>query len=250
MNVGQIFEWSLGLVGDMLDRHYRIAPFDERYEQEASRKLVFFELYEASKQTSNPWIFEPEYPDKSRIFDGRTENPFEQSVIIGKPYILKLIHQVDDKIHGRSCGHYALVTQQPLRGRAKQGGQNLAKMIYFGVLAPYCRVDLERYERSPPKPYIRLSSNTAFHRILYRSRNRLTNTINIYWRGSNESDNKYRSFKEATGIRLPLGVGYYERKLIMDHLKRIKLILPGSMPEWLIGTDCKFVGNMSTLVQI
>ncbi|XLS64181.1 hypothetical protein HN51_024155, partial [Arachis hypogaea] len=64
MNVGQIFECSLGLAGDMLDRHYRIAPFDERYEQEASRKLVFSELYEASKQTSNPWIFEPEYPAK------------------------------------------------------------------------------------------------------------------------------------------------------------------------------------------
>ncbi|KAK6783704.1 hypothetical protein RDI58_017158 [Solanum bulbocastanum] len=59
---------------------------------------------------------------KSRIFDGRTGNPFEQPVIIGKPYILKLIHQVDDKIHGRSSGYYALVTQQPLRGRAKQGG--------------------------------------------------------------------------------------------------------------------------------
>ncbi|KAD7116955.1 hypothetical protein E3N88_04223 [Mikania micrantha] len=48
MNVGQIFESSLGLAGDLLDRHYRIAPFDERYEQEASRKLVFSELYEAS----------------------------------------------------------------------------------------------------------------------------------------------------------------------------------------------------------
>ncbi|KAL5067363.1 hypothetical protein RYX36_018250 [Vicia faba] len=42
----------------------------------ASRKLVFYELYEASKETSNPWIFEPEYPGKSRIFDGRTGNPF------------------------------------------------------------------------------------------------------------------------------------------------------------------------------
>ncbi|KAF4348576.1 hypothetical protein F8388_000255, partial [Cannabis sativa] len=52
------------------------------------------------------------------------------------------------------------------------------------------------------------------------------------------------SFKEAAGIRLPLGVGYYERKLIPG------LILPGSMPERLMGTDCKFVGNMSTLVQI
>ncbi|KAJ8428690.1 hypothetical protein Cgig2_006809 [Carnegiea gigantea] len=56
MNIEQIFECSLRLVGSLLDKHYRIAPFDERYEQEASRKLVFFELYEASKQTANPWI--------------------------------------------------------------------------------------------------------------------------------------------------------------------------------------------------
>ena len=133
MNVGQIFECSLGLAGDLLKRHYRIASFDERYEQEASRKLVFSELYEASKQTKNPWVFEPEYPGKSIIFDGRTGNPFEQPVLIGKSYILKLIHQVDDKIHGRSSGHYALVTQQPLRGRAKQGGQRVGEMEVWAL---------------------------------------------------------------------------------------------------------------------
>ncbi|KAL7244529.1 hypothetical protein ACSBR2_000002 [Camellia fascicularis] len=133
MNVGQIFECSLGLAGSLLDRHYRIAPFDERYEQEASRKLVFSELYEASKQTANSWVFELEYPGKSRIIDGRTGDPFEQPVLIGKPYILKLIHQVDDKIHGRSSGHYALVTQQPLRGRAKQGGQRVGEMEVWAL---------------------------------------------------------------------------------------------------------------------
>nr|WRH49457.1 RNA polymerase beta subunit [Scabiosa tschiliensis] len=133
MNVGQIFECSLGLAGDLLGRHYRIAPFDERYEQEASRKLVFSELYEASKQTGNPWVFEPEYPGKSRIFDGRTGDPFEQPVIIGKPYILKLIHQVDDKIHGRSSGQYAIVTQQPLRGRARLGGQRVGEMEVWAL---------------------------------------------------------------------------------------------------------------------
>nr|QUB01744.1 RNA polymerase beta subunit [Callisia repens] len=133
MNVGQIFECSLGLAGDLLKRHYRIAPFDERYEQEASRKLVFSQLYEASKQTRNPWVFEPEYPGKSRIFDGRTGNPFEQPVLVGKSYILKLIHQVDDKIHGRSSGHYALVTQQPLRGRANQGGQRVGEMEVWAL---------------------------------------------------------------------------------------------------------------------
>nr|QHN57765.1 RNA polymerase beta subunit [Cleisostoma fuerstenbergianum] len=133
MNVGQIFECSLGLAGDLLKKHYRIGPFDERYEQEASRKLVFSELYEASKKTKNPWVFEPEYPGKSRIFDGRTGDLFEQPVQIGKSYILKLIHQVDDKIHGRSSGHYALVTQQPLRGRAKQGGQRVGEMEVWAL---------------------------------------------------------------------------------------------------------------------
>ncbi|KAL4180949.1 hypothetical protein AMTRI_Chr12g268670 [Amborella trichopoda] len=133
MNVGQMFECSLGLTGDLLDRHYRITPFDERYEQVALRKLVFPELYEASKQKANPWVFEPEYPGKSRIFDGRTGDPFEQPVIIGKSYMLKLIHQVDEKIHGRSSGHYALVTQQPLRGRAKQGAQRVGEMEVWAL---------------------------------------------------------------------------------------------------------------------
>ncbi|KAM3358155.1 hypothetical protein P3S68_021086 [Capsicum galapagoense] len=98
MNVGQIFECLLVLEGSLLNRYYGIAPFDERYEQEASQKLVFYELYEDSKQTSNPWVFEPEYPGKSRIFDGRMGNPFEQPVIIGKPYILKLIHQGGQRV--------------------------------------------------------------------------------------------------------------------------------------------------------
>nr|YP_009299783.1 RNA polymerase beta subunit [Pelargonium quercifolium]AJB99697.1 RNA polymerase beta subunit [Pelargonium quercifolium] len=133
MNVGQIFECSLGLAGSLLDRHYRVAPFDERYEQEASRKLVFSELYEASKQTGNPWVFEPEYPGKSRIFDGRTGDSFEQPVIVGQSYILKLSHQVDDKIHGRSTGPYSVVTQQPVRGRALGGGQRVGEMEVWAL---------------------------------------------------------------------------------------------------------------------
>nr|YP_009171339.1 RNA polymerase beta subunit [Pelargonium australe]AJA38545.1 RNA polymerase beta subunit [Pelargonium australe]AKF43100.1 RNA polymerase beta subunit [Pelargonium australe] len=133
MNVGQIFECSLGLAGSLLDRHYRVAPFDERYEQEASRKLVFSELYEASKQTGNPWVFEPEYPGKSRILDGRTGDSFEQPVIVGQSYILKLSHQVDDKIHGRSTGRYSLVTQQPVKGRALGGGQRVGEMEVWAL---------------------------------------------------------------------------------------------------------------------
>ncbi|KAI5670312.1 hypothetical protein M9H77_10676 [Catharanthus roseus] len=68
-------------------------------------------------------VFEPEYLGRSRIFDGKKGNPFEQPVLIGKSYILKLIHQVDNKIHAHPSGYYTLVTQQPLRGRQKQGEQ-------------------------------------------------------------------------------------------------------------------------------
>nr|YP_008474555.1 RNA polymerase b-subunit [Marsilea crenata]AGI51527.1 RNA polymerase b-subunit [Marsilea crenata] len=127
MNVGQIFECLLGLAGEFPKTHYRIVPFDERYEREASRKPVFSELCGASTETHNPWLFEPEHPGKSRLIDGRTGDPFEQPVTVGKAYVMKLIHQVDDKIHARSSGPYALVTQQPLKGRSRRGGQRVGE---------------------------------------------------------------------------------------------------------------------------
>nr|AND48349.1 beta subunit of RNA polymerase [Eosphagnum rigescens] len=133
MNVGQIFECSLGLAGNFSKKHHRITPFDERYEREASRKLVFSELYEASKKTKNPWLFEPENPGKNRLIDGRTGEIFEQPVTVGKAYMLKLVHQVDDKIHARSSGPYALVTQQPLRGRSRRGGQRVGEMEVWAL---------------------------------------------------------------------------------------------------------------------
>ena len=133
MNVGQIFECLLGLAGNFLNKHYRIIPFDERYEREASRKLVFSELYDASKQTSNPWLFEPDHPGKSQLLDGRTGDSFTQTVTVGKAYMMKLIHQVDDKIHARSSGPYALVTQQPVRGKARQGGQRVGEMEVWAL---------------------------------------------------------------------------------------------------------------------
>lgn len=123
----------LGLAGEFLKTHYRIVPFDERYEREASRKLVFSELCGASTGTRNPWLFEPEHPGKSRLIDGRTGDPFEQPITIGKAYIMKLIHQVDDKIHARSSGPYALVTQQPLKGRSRRGGQRVGEMEVWAL---------------------------------------------------------------------------------------------------------------------
>nr|YP_009258765.1 beta subunit of RNA polymerase [Cylindrocystis brebissonii]ANI25887.1 beta subunit of RNA polymerase [Cylindrocystis brebissonii] len=128
MNVGQVFECLLGLAGQFLNKQYRIMPFDERYEREASRKLIFSELHLASQILNFPWIFEPDSPGKSRLFDGRTGKLFNQPITVGKAYIFKLIHQVDDKIHARSTGPYALVTQQPVRGRSRQGGQRVGEM--------------------------------------------------------------------------------------------------------------------------
>nr|YP_010881322.1 RNA polymerase beta subunit [Moerckia flotoviana]WIA67274.1 RNA polymerase beta subunit [Moerckia flotoviana] len=133
MNVGQIFECLLGSAGAFLNRNYRVVPFDERYEREASRKLVFSELYEASEWTANPWLFEPDNPGKNRLLDGRTGDIFEQPISIGKAYMLKSIHQVDDKIHARSSGPYALVTQQPLRGRSRRGGQRVGEMEVWAL---------------------------------------------------------------------------------------------------------------------
>jgi len=133
MNVGQIFECLLGLAGSVLNQNYRIMPFDERYEKEASRKLIFSELYRAKKNTGLSWLFEPDFPGKTRLFDGRTGEAFDQPVTVGKAYMLKLIHQVDDKIHARSTGPYALVTQQPLRGRANHGGQRVGEMEVWAI---------------------------------------------------------------------------------------------------------------------
>ncbi|KAL5069443.1 hypothetical protein RYX36_020330 [Vicia faba] len=66
MNVGYILECSLGLAGSMLNRHYQIESFNEICEQEASIKLMFSELYKASKETLNPGIFEPEWSIQER----------------------------------------------------------------------------------------------------------------------------------------------------------------------------------------
>ncbi len=112
---------------------YRITPFDEKYEQKASRKLAFSKLYEASKKTKNPWLFEPKNLGKNQLIDGRTKEIFEQHVTVEKAYILKLIHQVDDKIHAHSSGPYALVTQQPLRRRSRHGGQRVGEMEVWAL---------------------------------------------------------------------------------------------------------------------
>ena len=133
MNVGQVFEALLGLAGLYLNQSFKILPFDETYGPEASRSIVYSKLYEARLKSGQKWLFNPNFPGKTRVFDGRTGQCFDQSVTVGQAYMLKLVHLVDDKIHARSTGPYSLVTQQPLRGRSKHGGQRLGEMEVWAL---------------------------------------------------------------------------------------------------------------------
>lgn len=135
MNVGQIYECILGLASKYLQEYYRIQPFDEIYGPQASRSFTFSKLYEARRKTAQKWLFNPCSPGKIYIFDGQTGEPYENPVTVGVSYILKLVHLVDDKIHARSTGPYSLVTQQPLRGRSKYGGQRLGEMEVWAIEA-------------------------------------------------------------------------------------------------------------------
>ena len=133
MNVGQIFECLLGLAAHTLEQNYKVLTFDEMHGDEVSRGFVYQQLYKARCATKQKWLFQPESPGKSILFDGRTGYPFDQPVTVGYPYILKLVHLVDDKIHARSTGPYSLVTQQPLGGRSKHGGQRLGEMEVWAL---------------------------------------------------------------------------------------------------------------------
>jgi len=133
MNVGQIYECLLGLAAENSNTRFKIIPFDEMHGPEASRALVNKQLIEAAK--SKKWLFSKSYPGKMILTDGRTGQKFENPITVGNSYILKLIHLVDDKIHARSTGPYSLVTQQPLGGRAQQGGQRLGEMEVWALEA-------------------------------------------------------------------------------------------------------------------
>jgi DNA-directed RNA polymerase subunit beta len=133
MNVGQVYEALLGLAGARLGEYFRLRAFDELYGTEASRGFVYSKLYEASQRSGQRWLFNPASIGKSRLVDGRTGEAFDQPVTVGQAYMLKLVHQVDDKIHARSTGPYSLVTQQPLGGRSKHGGQRFGEMEVWAL---------------------------------------------------------------------------------------------------------------------
>jgi DNA-directed RNA polymerase subunit beta len=135
MNVGQVFECLLGWAGHNLGMRFKLTPFDEMYGEESSRRIVHGKLQQARETTGNDWVFNPDDPGKIVVYDGRTGEPFDRPITVGMAYMLKLVHLVDDKIHARSTGPYSLVTQQPLGGKAQQGGQRFGEMEVWALEA-------------------------------------------------------------------------------------------------------------------
>ncbi|MCE9532861.1 MAG: DNA-directed RNA polymerase subunit beta, partial [Planctomycetes bacterium] len=120
MNVGQILETHLGYAAAKLGFKAVTPVFDGAEEQEIKNALK-----EAGYSDSG----------KSPLYDGRTGERFDQPVTVGYIYMLKLHHLVDDKVHARATGPYSLITQQPLGGKARFGGQRFGEMEVWALEA-------------------------------------------------------------------------------------------------------------------
>jgi DNA-directed RNA polymerase subunit beta len=120
MNVGQILETHLGWAAEKLSFQAITPVFDGASEGDIANCLV-----EAGLPKNG----------KTVLHDGRTGVPFEQQVTVGYIYMLKLHHLVDDKVHARSTGPYSLITQQPLGGKARFGGQRFGEMEVWALEA-------------------------------------------------------------------------------------------------------------------
>ena len=170
MNVGQIYECLLGLAAHYLGENYRVSPFDEIFGPQASRSFVFSKLYEARLKTRKKWLFNPNSPGKIKLIDGRNGEFFDQPVTVGIAYMLKLVHLVDDKIHARSTGPYSLVTQQPLRGRSKYGGQRLGEMEVWALEAygaAFTLLEMLTIKSDDITGRMTLWSNIILHKQIY-----------------------------------------------------------------------------------
>ncbi len=128
MNLGQILEAHLGWAAQKLGQKVAVPVFE---------KISEDRIVELLKEAGLP------VNGKAQVFDGRTGQPFENPVVVGIEYIMKLIHMVEDKAHARSTGPYSLVTQQPLGGKAQMGGQRLGEMEVWALESHRARYILQ-----------------------------------------------------------------------------------------------------------
>jgi DNA-directed RNA polymerase subunit beta len=127
MNVGQVLETHLGIAAKALNFTVATPVFDGIHESQ-----IIEYLREAKKIEGFTWINEN---GKATVYDGRTGDAFDQPIVVGYIYMLKLGHLVADKIHARAVGPYSLVTQQPLGGKAQYGGQRFGEMEVWALEA-------------------------------------------------------------------------------------------------------------------
>jgi DNA-directed RNA polymerase subunit beta len=127
MNVGQVLETHLGVAAKALGISVSSPVFDGVKEKE-----ILEMVEDARKVDGFRWV---KSTGKSVLFDGRTGERFDQEVVVGCIYIMKLHHLVADKIHARAVGPYSLVTQQPLGGKAQYGGQRFGEMEVWAMEA-------------------------------------------------------------------------------------------------------------------
>jgi DNA-directed RNA polymerase subunit beta len=131
MNIGQILETHLGWLAKLTNTYVATPVFEGAKEDE-----IMEELYRLRKQFKlDEGDSEEEKTGKVILRDGRTGLPFEQPVVVGYMYMMKLIHIAQDKIHARSTGPYSLIHQQPLGGKAQFGGQRFGEMEVWALEA-------------------------------------------------------------------------------------------------------------------
>jgi len=141
MNVGQVLETHLGWAASMLGIKVATPVFDAISEVQIVEMMKKANEDYAKKEGINyNWGFiekdgEMVYDGKTDIYDGRTGEKFDQRVLVGYIYMLKLDHLVVNKIHARAVGPYSLVTQQPLGGKAQHGGQRFGEMEVWALEA-------------------------------------------------------------------------------------------------------------------
>jgi len=128
MNLGQIFEANLGWLAHLKGELVASPIFDGAQEDEILEEL-------REERTKANLAAGDNHDGKVLLRDGRTGEPFESPITVGYMYILKLEHIADEKIHARSTGPYALITQQPLGGKAQFGGQRLGEMEVWALEA-------------------------------------------------------------------------------------------------------------------
>lgn len=134
MNIGQIYESLLNFSAVSLQERYKISSFDEMQTgKEVSKRLIYEKLNESRIKTKKSWVFNPNDPGKMKLLDGKTGYCFDQTISVGYAYMLKLMHLVKDKINSRLTGPYSIIVKQPVRGKARKGGQRFGEMEVWAL---------------------------------------------------------------------------------------------------------------------